>query len=228
MKQRIAPKNIRVPQRTSRSRRKPGRPATTAFNARDLLLDTASALLNERTSLDLSLSELARHSGLNSALVKYYFGNKDGLFLALLQRDAGLAMQELHDLLAKDLSPEAKLRRHIAAVIVTFHRSPYLNRLLHTMLNDGADQGSAAQIAEFFVKPFVALQTKLLHQGVKAGVFRKVEPMFFYLSVLGACDLMFNARFTLQAVFHTPRITKNLRRRYVDHVADMVLAGISR
>ncbi len=208
--------------------RRAGRPAAADRNSRDPLLDAASHLLNERNSIDVSLSELAKYSGLNSALVKYYFGNKEGLMLALLKRDAANAVHELEHLLAATISPEEKIRRHIAGVIVTFHRSPYLNRLLHAMLDDRASNtDSAKQIAEFFVKPFVKLQRKLLDQGVKAGTFRKVDPMFFYVSVLGACDLLFNARFTLRAVFHTPRITDSLRARYVDHVTHLVLHGIA-
>ncbi len=48
------------------------------------LLKAAGELMTERNSIDISLSELAKKSGINAALVKYHFGNKDGLLLALL------------------------------------------------------------------------------------------------------------------------------------------------
>ncbi len=205
-----------------------GRPAAADQNSRDLLLDAASQLMNERNTIDISLSELATHSDLNSALVKYYFGNKEGLMLALLQRDAATAIHELESLLELPLPPDVKLQLHIAGVINTFHRSPYLNRLLHAMLDDrNSDTDSAKQIADFFVKPFARLQRKLLNQGVQAGQFRKVDPMFFYVSVLGACDLLFNARFTLRSVFRVPNITDKLRERYIEHVAELVLHGLA-
>jgi TetR/AcrR family transcriptional regulator len=205
-----------------------GRPAAADQNSRALLLEAASQLMNERNTIDISLSELAAHSDLNSALVKYYFGNKEGLMLALLQRDAATAIHEIEHLLELKLAPDLKLKLHIAAVIKTFHRSPYLNRLLHAMLDDrNSETDSAKQIAEFFVKPFVRLQRKLLDQGVKAGQFRRIDPMFFYVSVLGACDLLFNGRFTLRSVFRVRRITDELRERYIDHVANIVLHGIA-
>jgi TetR/AcrR family transcriptional regulator len=223
-----SPTKVRNPRRGRKKTRRAGRPAASDQDSRALLPDAASQLLNERNTIDISLSELATHSGLNSALVKYYFGNKEGLMLALLKRDAEKSLRELEHLLDLPLTPEDKLHRHIAAVIDTFHRSPYLNRLLHAMLDDrNSDTDSAKQITEFFVKPFVRLQRKLLDQGVKAGRFRNVDPMFFYVSMLGACDLIFNARFTLRAVFRVPRITDDLRARYIDHVTQMVLNGIS-
>ena len=48
------------------------------------LLVAASELMIERSSIEISLSDIAQKSGVNAALVKYHFGNKDGLLLALL------------------------------------------------------------------------------------------------------------------------------------------------
>jgi AcrR family transcriptional regulator len=50
------------------------------------LLVAAGDLMIERNTTDVSLSEIAQKSGVNAALVKYHFGNKDGLLLALLAR----------------------------------------------------------------------------------------------------------------------------------------------
>ena len=44
------------------------------------LLVAASELMIERASIEVSLSDIAQKSGVNAALVKYHFGNKDGLF----------------------------------------------------------------------------------------------------------------------------------------------------
>jgi hypothetical protein len=51
--------------------------------------------------------------------------------------------------------------------------------------------------------------------------------MFFFVSVLDVCDLLFNARYTLCAVFRVPRITNELREQYVDHMTHLVLQGIT-
>lgn len=59
------------------------------------LLVAAGDLMIERNSTEVSLSEIAQKSGVNAALVKYHFGNKDGLLLALLARDAAAEMTNL-------------------------------------------------------------------------------------------------------------------------------------
>ena len=88
---------------------------TEQAGARELLLETASQIMREGDQVDISLSELSLRSGLNSALVKYYFGNKAGMLGELLDRDMVAIIKSVGALLAKDhMSPEAKLRQHIA------------------------------------------------------------------------------------------------------------------
>ena len=70
--------------------------------ARDQLLQTASTIMREGDTVDVLLSDLSQRSGLNSALVKYYFGNKAGLLLALLHRDWQAIVTSVDALVAKD------------------------------------------------------------------------------------------------------------------------------
>src|ERR1700759_1084608 len=74
------------------------------------LLLAASELMIERSSIEISLSDIAQKSGVNAALVKYHFGNKDGLLLALLARDAATEMSNLEYLLAQPITPTEKLK----------------------------------------------------------------------------------------------------------------------
>src|SRR2546423_14041941 len=67
------------------------------------LLVAASELMIERASIEVSLSDIAQKSGVNAALVKYHFGNKDGLLLALLARDAATEMPQLGYLIAQPI-----------------------------------------------------------------------------------------------------------------------------
>ncbi|WP_256849209.1 TetR/AcrR family transcriptional regulator, partial [Pantoea sp. Ft+CA_17] len=70
----------------------PGRAIAGRNPTADKLLLAASELMIESNSIEVSLSEIAQRSGVNAALVKYHFGNKDGLLLALLARDAATEM----------------------------------------------------------------------------------------------------------------------------------------
>ncbi len=203
----------------------PASPPDAPPGARDLLLETASAIMREGDIVDISLSELSLRSGLNSALVKYYFGNKAGLMKALLDRDMKDIVHSVDALMAKDMDPETRLRRHIPAVVDTYYKTPYLNRLLMWLVRE-SDDAEAQRIADSYLAPLHRAYDRLIHDGVKQGVFRDVDPQLFYFTVTGAADRFFSARLVLKHCFDRDTLTEELRDRYRAHCIDFVMAGI--
>jgi len=193
--------------------------------ARDQLIEAASQIMREGDTIDLSLSELSLRAGLNSALVKYYFGNKNGLMLALLDRDMGNIVFSLGALLAKDMAPEDKLRIHIGAVIDTYYAFPYLNRLLMRMVRDSAPV-EAARIADLYLKPISKVYDALIAEGVKAGKFRKLDPQFFYFTVTGAADRFYSSRLVLRHCYNQDDFNENMRDAYREHSIDLIMRGL--
>jgi AcrR family transcriptional regulator len=102
----------------------PNRPPFAKNTTAEKLLVAASELMIERSSIEVSLSDIAQKSGVNAALVKYHFGNKDGLLMALLARDAATEVTQLEYLLAQPIAPTAKLKLHIAGIIRAYHQFP--------------------------------------------------------------------------------------------------------
>src|SRR5438445_465350 len=101
-----SPLNTTVPNRLA------GGKNTTA----DKLLVAASELMIERASIEVSLSDIAQKSGVNAALVKYHFGNKDGLLLALLARDAATEIAQLEYLISQPITPTEKVAAEVKGV----------------------------------------------------------------------------------------------------------------
>jgi AcrR family transcriptional regulator len=198
-------------------------PATSVTAAK--LLKAAGELMTERNSIDISLSELAKKSGINAALVKYHFGNKDGLLLALLARDSQLEIENLDYLMRQPISPSEKLKLHIAGIIKAYHRSPYLNRLIHRLLYESSER-SAKEVSRLFATPVFEFQRRLLDEGVAAGEFRKVDPVLFYISLIGACDHLFHGRQVMSPVLGLGAVTDDVRRRYVTHMTELICGGI--
>ncbi len=194
-------------------------------NAREQLLEAASQIMREGDTIDLSLSELSLRAGLNSALVKYYFGNKNGLMLALLDRNMLAIVHGLAALVAKDMPPEDKLRLHIGAVIDTYYEFPYLNRLMMRMVRDSAP-AEATRIADLYLTPIAKAYDALINEGVKAGKFRPVDPQHFYFTVTGAADRFFSARLVLRHCFNQDDISEKMRDDYRVHSVELIMAGL--
>ncbi len=194
-------------------------------NARDQLIEAASQIMREGDTIDLSLSELSLRAGLNSALVKYYFGNKNGLMLALLDRDMGNIVHGLGALVAKDMPPEEKLRLHIGKVIDTYYAFPYLNRLLMRTVRDSAPV-EAARIAELYLRPIAKAYDELINEGVKAKKFRNIDPQMFYFTVTGAADRFYSSRLVMRHCYNQDDFSENMRDRYREHTIELIMRGL--
>lgn len=206
---------------TGVSNRAPSGRAATA----EKLLVAASELMIERSSIEISLSDIAQKSGVNAALVKYHFGNKDGLLLALLARDAATEVANLEYLLAQPITPTAKLKLHIGGIIRAYHRFPYMNRLIHYLLHESTAE-SADEVSKFFVAPLLDFHRRLLAEGVEAGEFRGTDPVLFYTSLIGACDHLFFGRHAMSRATGVGPVTEEVCRKYIKHMEALICGGI--
>jgi AcrR family transcriptional regulator len=193
----------------------------------DKLLVAASELMIQRASIEISLSDIAQKSGVNAALVKYHFGNKDGLLLALLARDAATEVAQLEYLLAQPITPTAKLKLHIAGIIRAYRRFPYMNRLIHYLLHESSAE-AADEVSNFFVAPLLDFHRRLLAEGVRSGEFRAIDPILFYTSLIGACDHLFFGRHAMSRASGVGPVTDEVCRAYIKHMEALICGGVLR
>lgn len=192
--------------------------------ARERLLEAAAALIIERESIEISLADIAAKANLNSALVKYYFGSKTGLLVALLQRDAARALSSMEELLSLKISAGEKLRLHLRGIMNTYKRSPYLNRLLHALLH-GPDNAVQREVHRLLVQPVFNCQRHILAEGVASGEFRRVDHRIFYLSAIGACDQFMQTEGVVMLSQDGIKLDV-FREEYINHVVNMVVASL--
>jgi AcrR family transcriptional regulator len=201
------------------------RPQAARNTTAEKLLVAASELMIGRSSIEVSLSDIAQRSGVNAALVKYHFGNKDGLLLALLARDAATELSNLEYLLAQPITPTEKLKLHIAGIIRAYHRFPYMNRLIHYLLHESSTD-AADEVSKFFVAPLLDFHRRLLAEGIACGEFRAVDPVLFYTSLIGACDHLFFGRHAMSRATGVGPVTDEVCRDYIKHMEALIFGGM--
>lgn len=94
----------------------PGRPRDEALQKvrKDSLLDAAYALLAEKSYRSITIREIAKRAGMQSAMISYYFGDKEGLFMALLDRVAQRNFSQFEGALEADNPIKAFIHRGLS------------------------------------------------------------------------------------------------------------------
>ncbi|NWK96255.1 hypothetical protein DM806_11390 [Sphingobium lactosutens] len=193
--------------------------------ARNALLDATAEILAEATQIEVSLSEISRRSKINSAMIKYYFGDKQGLLMALLERDAELAMSSLNALVAMDISAEKKMTIHVEGMVNAYYRAPYLNRLLHYIVEAGGSEASA-RMSRLFIHPMMNAYRSIIRQGVAEGSMAEIEPGMLYYALVGSADHPFYANYSAPAVLGTEAIDVETKNGYATFLRQIFIKGL--
>jgi TetR/AcrR family transcriptional regulator len=206
------------------SKKIPSMSSRPANQTADKLLQAAHDLLIERSGQSASISEICARAEVNVAMVKYCFGSKDGLLDAVLERALRQLAGELERLADADLTPERKLRRHVAEVVRNYVRVPYVNRLMNERLL-AAEPEAVDQISASFAVPARDWYAELLAAGQADEGWRSFDPTLFFFAVLGLCEFLFSARPLLERGFGEP-LDGDLVERFSAQIAELVMGGV--
>jgi len=192
-------------------------------SARERLLAATHELLVERVRGPVSLAEISARAGVNTALVKYYFGNKDGLLAALNAHLRGVFRDDIERIDRSDRTPSDKLRIYIDHMVRMFARYPYLAYVLH---QEHHDEEITRFVGEW-LRPALSWYTRLLAEGRKRGEFRDVDPRFLMFSLVGACEFLFVVPSWAEVAFGKPTLDEAAVDGFVKHTTEMILRGIA-
>jgi len=194
-------------------------------SARLALLDAAGELFIEREGVEPSVIDIAQRAGVNTGLIGYYFGSKDSLLTELLHRNLDHGTAQIDLLVKADLPVVTKLKMNISGVISTHCRYPYNNQLLRSLVGRSRPDEALA-LTDKFLRPLFDGHSQLLAAGVASGELRSFDPMLFYYTIIGACDRIFSARYSLRTLFAIGGVDEDLKRKLIAHTIDIVLPGI--
>ncbi len=105
-------------------------PNRRGLKSRELVLDAAERVMAEHGFQAATLARVVEQAGIPLSSVYHYFGSKDGILLAVMQRGADRFFADLPPWERRTGRPTQHLDRVIAAAVRTLERHPNFLRLL--------------------------------------------------------------------------------------------------
>jgi TetR/AcrR family transcriptional regulator len=197
-------------------------------DARQLILDAAERLFAARGFPRTTIKQIGQAAGVNSALLYYYFGDKDRLYREVLQRLIGILVERTSGRLAARGTPAERLRGLLEAQAEVLASQPNLPKLLLRELADH-DADHAVEQVQLLAATTFRMLCELVREGQRDGSFRDdVDPRFAAVSVISQVAYFHLARpavrILLQAGPGGP--SPDQTRAFTRHAADFALAAI--
>jgi AcrR family transcriptional regulator len=175
------------------------------------------------------VDRIAARAGANKRMLYYYFGNKEDLFLVVLEsRYAHIRRAEL-GLHLGALDPAEGIRRLIEFTWDYYLKHPEFLVLLNSEnLHRGRHLRESRQIAAMH-SPLVATLRDLLARGVRAGQFRRgVDPVQLYISIAGLGYFYLSNRHTLSTIFERDLLAARNKAERLKHMTALVLGYLAK
>jgi TetR/AcrR family transcriptional regulator len=173
-----------------RTQTRDARPRNSA-ETRASILEAAGRIFAEAGLAGARIDAIAAAADINKAMLYYYFKSKDGLYRAVLERNA----EEFHRLGNEVLSGQGPagtvLLRYVSNHFSFIGARPYYARLFQRLIMAGD-----RTVERIVKKHFVPLSRKLIaliERGVQSGEFRNLDARHTAISLMALTVFYFNA-----------------------------------
>lgn len=135
-----------------------------------------------------TMDEIAAESGVNKALLYYYFKNKSVLYEAVISEVLGAIREEVLAANACCSKPLAELEAFIKTYAAYAQKHPYLPALLLRELSDSGAHLPETMFAS--MRQLFSLLSDILKRGEQEGVFHDAIPMVIHFMIIGTLNLL--------------------------------------
>lgn len=170
------------------------------------------------------VDRIARLARTNKRMLYHYFGNKEDLYLTVLERAYAEIREKERELTLADTEPLEGMRRLVRFSWRFFLEHPHFIRLLNTENLHQACFVRRSTVIRDMHTPLVAMLEDLLRRGAEVGHFRaNVDPVQLYITIAGIGYFYCSNVYTLSTIFARDLLSEEALQIRERHVEEVVL-----
>lgn len=154
------------------------------------IIDTAIELFRKKGYRATSLDDVAHELDITKAALYHYVESKDELLSAIFSQALKVIFERTRQIAALDLSPEKKLRQiilnHITNIIIKNQSMVYVFFAEENQL-----PAEFSRLVREKKREYDEILSRIVKEGIAAGIFEKVDPTLLVYSILGMCNWIY-------------------------------------
>jgi AcrR family transcriptional regulator len=188
---------------------------------RERLLATTERLLRSMPTTRVTISRVAREAKVDAALVRYYFGDRIALLVAVVDKVTA------HELRVRtgtdDPDPTVALAEHIGKTVRFVRSATFMHRLMIDELAQAGTEAARARVRAMNLD-LVDFYRQLLRSDAGKELV-PLDPLFLHLAVLGASDFVASAEPLIRELLPAGSDMETFAAGFEDFLVKLVLDG---
>lgn len=222
------PSNRKKPAPIRPARRATPKRSRDPVKSKQTILQAATGEFCQHGFSGARVEAIAAKSRSNMRMIYHYFGNKEGLYLAVLEAGYARLRNREHDLDLDRASPVDGIR---ALIRFTFDFFAENQDVLALINSENTQKGRFLRKlpnVRAMTVPLLDSISELLKSGVRQKQFRRgIDAIQFYVSLVALSQLHILNRYTLSVIFDENISDTEWLRERRDHVEDVLLAYLA-
>jgi len=188
------------------------------------ILEVATAEFAAKGLSGARIDEIAAATRTSKRMIYYYFGSKEGLYVAVLEEAYSRIRRIESELHLEDLRPEDALRKLVGFTFDYQLDNPDFIRLVMTEnINRGEFLAQSKKIQQLNV-PAIDAVRQVYERGVKARVFRNdIDPVDLHMSISALSFFNVANRHTFSLIFKRDLESPRAMSARRDSIIEMVV-----
>lgn len=192
------------------------------------ILNAASMLFSEFGFEGTSTRQIAKESGANMAMINYYFGSKEGVFLQIMEEKISGFKSQLDQIKEEKISAKEKLLKVVDRYATRILSNISFHKMMHREFSLTQRPEIFNQIKDAMAANRMVIE-KIIESGIADGSFRNVDIRLSILTIMGTISMVAQSPFKAgdNIDINDDKEREVLRKRLVAHLQDLIITHLT-